>query len=156
MCIRDSREVEGREIIVRRAQAGEKLMTLDGKERVLTERMLVIANGNGPMGVAGVMGGENSGIHDDTQAVVFESATFSPLTIRQTSRALGMRTESSSRYEKGVDPTLAQLALDRAMGLIEQLHAGEIVEGAVDICSADLTPRVIRAKVCLLYTSSCR
>ncbi len=143
----DYREVEGREIIVRRAQAGEKLMTLDGKERVLTERMLVIANGNGPMGVAGVMGGENSGIHDDTQAVVFESATFSPLTIRQTSRALGMRTESSSRYEKGVDPTLAQLALDRAMGLIEQLHAGEIVEGAVDICSADLTPRVIRAKV---------
>ncbi|MFR1760095.1 MAG: phenylalanine--tRNA ligase beta subunit-related protein, partial [Christensenellaceae bacterium] len=67
--------------------------------------------------------------------------------IRQTSRALGLRTESSSRYEKGVDPTLAQTALDRAMGLIEELHAGEIVEGAVDICSADLTPRVIRAEI---------
>jgi len=143
----DYREVEGREIVVRRAEAGEKLMTLDGKDRELTDRMLIIANGNGPMGVAGIMGGENSGIHDDTQTVVFESANFNQITIRQTSRALGMRTESSSRYEKGVDATLAQQALDRAMTLIEELGAGEIVGGMIDICAADLTPRIVRAKI---------
>lgn len=117
---------------MRRAEEAEKLLTLDEKERTLTGKMLVIADGEGPVALAGVMGGEHSGIFGDTRTVVFESANFEWSQIRLTAKALGMRTESSARFEKGLPPYLAEEALDRAMALIELLGAGEIARGVID------------------------
>ena len=129
--------VDGKEIIVRNAKDGEIMKTLDSEERVLTPEMLVIADNKKPIAVAGVMGGENSEIKDDTTSVVFESANFFGVSVRRTAKALGMRTESSSRFEKGLDPTLTELALDRACQLVEMLGAGEIVSGVIDVDNSD-------------------
>ena len=139
----DYRNIRGGEIIVRRAGEGETLQTLDGKVRELNGKMLVITDMMGPIGLAGIMGGEHSGIYDDTSMVVFESANFQWSSIRLTSRALGMRTESSARYEKDLPQYLAEAALNRAMALIEQLGAGEVVKGAIDCKDAAILPRTI-------------
>lgn len=128
----DYERIAGKKIIVRRAQEGEKLTTLDGKERELTSSMLVIADTEKPLVVAGVMGGAYSEIEDTTTTIMLESANFNGTSIRLTSKKIGLRTESSSRFEKGIDPNIAIDALDRAAQLIEELAGGEVVAGILD------------------------
>lgn len=128
----DLRFLEGNSVIVRTAKNGEKITTLDGVERNLTEEMLVIADKNKPVAVAGVMGGEYSGIMDDTNTIVFESACFNGPTTRITAKNLGMRTEASGRYEKELDPENCMPALLRALELVEELDAGDVVNGIID------------------------
>ncbi|MBR3978066.1 MAG: phenylalanine--tRNA ligase subunit beta [Oscillospiraceae bacterium] len=129
----DYRYVSSGKIVVREAEAGETLTTLDGNIRTLTPGMLVIADENKPIGLAGIMGGENSEIQDDTTMVVFESANFNGTSIRQTALALGMRTESSGKFEKNLDPMLTVPSLQRACELVELLECGDILDGIVDI-----------------------
>ena len=140
----DYRFVKGGKITVRRAKSGESITTLDGVERALSENMLIIANEEVPIAVAGVMGGEYSGILDDTTTIVFESANFFGPSVRSTSRALALRTDASSKYEKGLDPQNCKPALDRACELIQQLHAGRIVNGEIDVDNSNYTPTKIK------------
>ena len=128
----DLRFLDEGKVIVRTAKAGEKITTLDGVERDLSEDMLVIADANKPVAVAGVMGGEYSGIMDDTNTIVFESACFNGATTRITAKKLGMRTEASGRYEKELDPQNCLPALKRALELVEMLDAGDVVNGIID------------------------
>lgn len=128
----DLRYVDGAQINIRNAKSGEKIMTLDGVERELSEEMLVIADANKPIAVAGVMGGEYSGIMDDTTTVVFESANFANDSVRKTAKKLGMRTDASSRYEKGINPENTVPAIKRAFELVEMLGAGEVVGSVID------------------------
>lgn len=128
----DLRYLEGNEVNVRNAKNGEKITTLDGVERELNDTMLVIADKNKPVAVAGVMGGEYSGIMDDTTTIVFESACFNGISVRRTAKALGMRTEASSRYEKELDPGATMRALKRALELVQELDAGDVVNGVED------------------------
>lgn len=131
----DLRYVDQGKIRVRLAKNGEKITTLDGVERTLNESNLVIADANKPVAVAGVMGGEFSGIMDDTTTIVFESANFSGASVRLTAKSQGMRTEASSRYEKGLDPENCLPALERACELVELLDAGDVMDGViVDKC----------------------
>lgn len=128
----DYRFLEGGSVIVRTAKKGETITTLDGVQRALSEDMLVIADAVKPVAVAGVMGGEYSGIMDDTQTIVFESACFNGPSVRSTSKKLGMRTEASARYEKGLDPKGCRACLDRALELVQLLDAGDVVNGVID------------------------
>ena len=130
-------------IVVRRPQPGESIQTLDGQDRAITPEMLAICDGSKPVAIAGVMGGANSEITDSTKTVVFESACFHGATIRLTAKALGMRTEASGRFEKGLDASLTMPALLRACELIEELGAGEVIDGIVDVCAADLSPKTL-------------
>ena len=130
-------------IVVRRARNGESIQTLDGQDHDLTDKMLAICDNDKPVAVAGVMGGANSEIEDDTTTVVFESACFHGATVRVTAKALGMRTEASGRFEKGLDPSLTMPAVQRACELVEMLGAGEVVDGIIDACAADLTPKTL-------------
>lgn len=139
----DLRYVDNAEIIIRNAKSGEKIATLDGVERTLSEDMLVIADSNKPIGIAGVMGGELSGVMNDTNTVIFESAYFKPTSIRKTAKKLGLRTDASARFEKGLDTNSAMSALNRAFELVEQLGAGEIVGGIIDKDYIDKTPKTI-------------
>ena len=125
--------LEGKQINVRRAAEGEKYVTLDNIEHTLDATMLVIADGVKPVALAGVMGGANSGISDTTNTVVFESAMFNGASVRVTSRKNGMRTESSGRFEKGLDAENTEPALRRALELVKLLGAGEIVDGMIDV-----------------------
>ena len=125
--------VEGGHIIVRTAREGETCRTLDGNERKVTPNMLCICDEHKPVGLAGVMGGENSEITPDTKMVLFESANFNGTSIRRTAAALNMRTDASAHYEKGLDPYLTKIAVDRACELVELLGAGEVVDGYVDV-----------------------
>ena len=136
----DLRYVEGSHINVRNAAKGEKIMTLDGVERELSEEMLVIADEKKPVAVAGVMGGEYSGIMDDTTTVVFESACFEPIQVRRTSKKLGLRTDASLRYEKGVDRLISMTCLNRAFQLVEELGAGEVIKTVIDKDYTDKIP----------------
>ena len=129
----DYRYVSSGKIIVREAEEGETLTTLDGNVRNLTPGMLVIADENKPIGLAGIMGGENSEILDDTTTVVFESANFNGTSIRQTALALGMRTESSGKFEKNLDPMMTVPAVQRACELVELLECGDVLDGTIDI-----------------------
>ena len=129
----DYRYVSSGKIIVREAEEGETLTTLDGNVRNLKPGMLVIADENKPIGLAGIMGGENSEILDDTTTVVFESANFNGTSIRQTALALGMRTESSGKFEKNLDPMMTVPAVQRACELVELLEAGDVMDGIIDI-----------------------
>ncbi len=140
----DYRYVKGGKIIVRRARAGEELTTLDGNVRKLTENMLVIADETRAVGLAGIMGGENSEIVDDTVDVVFESANFDGTCIRRAALALGMRTEASAKFEKGLDPLNTLPAVNRACELVELLGAGEVVDGVIDILNHVPQPTVLR------------
>lgn len=135
----DLRYVDGAHINVRNATEGEKITTLDGVERTLNSEMLVIADENKPVAVAGVMGGEYSGIMDDTTTVVFESAYFEPTQVRRTAKKLGMRSDASMRYEKGVDPKISMTCLKRAFQLVEELGAGEVVNTVIDADYSDNT-----------------
>lgn len=137
----DYRFVKGGQIIVRTAQEGETITTLDGAQRALETDMLVIADSEKPSAVAGVMGGEYSGIVEDTNTIIFESACFAGPSVRSTAKRLGMRTESSSRFEKGLDPETCIPAVQRACELIELLGAGEVVGGMINVDNAVHTLR---------------
>ena len=139
----DYRYVGSGKIIVRRSEPGEVLTTLDGNVRTLTPGMLVIADETKPIGLAGIMGGENSEIMDDTVDVVFESANFNGTSIRQTALALGMRTEASGKFEKNIDPLLTLPAVERACELVELLGAGEVMDGVIDVLNDIPEPRTI-------------
>ncbi len=132
--------IAGREIIVRRAANGEKFVTLDGQERVMDENVLMICDGEKAVGIAGIMGGENSMITDSVQNVLFEAACFDGTNIRHSSKRIGLRTDASGKFEKGLDPNNAQAAIDRACQLMEELGAGEVVGGMVDACSQTREP----------------
>ncbi len=128
----DYKYVNGKTIKTRMAKEGEKIVTLDGVERILTSDMLVIADANEPIGIAGVMGGEYSGIYDDTTTIVFEGACFDGPNVRTTSKKLGLRTEASGRFEKGLNPENCLYATLRALELVEELDAGDIIGGIAD------------------------
>ncbi|MBQ2224139.1 MAG: phenylalanine--tRNA ligase subunit beta, partial [Oscillospiraceae bacterium] len=135
--------VEGGKIIVRTAREGETIQTLDGNERKLTKSMLCICDANKPVCVAGVMGGANSEIVGDTAMVLFESANFNGVSVRRTAMALGMRTDASSRYEKGLDRMNTIKAVERACELVELLGCGEVVDGVMDVIAKDKAEDVI-------------
>lgn len=129
----DSREITSLTIVVERAKDGEKFITLDEVERTLDSNVLNIKDGERTVGLAGIMGGLNSEVKEDTKAVIFEVANFDGTNIRISSKRLGLRTEASSRFEKDLDPNLVELAMDRACYLVQQLGAGEVMEGTIDI-----------------------
>ena len=129
--------VGGGKIVVRRAKAGEKLQTLDAKDRAITPNMLVIADENDPIGLAGVMGGATSEITGETHTIVFESANFDGTSIRKTAVALGMRTDASGRFEKGLDPMNTVPAVERACELVELLGAGDVMDGCIDVVAVE-------------------
>ena len=129
----DYRYVSSGKIVVREAEEGETLTTLDGVQRNLKPDMLVIADDNRAIGLAGIMGGENSEIMDDTTTVVFESANFDGTSIRQTALALGMRTEASGKFEKKLDPMMTVPAVQRACELVELLECGDVLDGIIDV-----------------------
>ena len=132
----DLKYVDGAHIIVRNAAPGEQITTLDGVERKLSPEMLVIADQKNPTAIAGVMGGEYSEIQPDTVTIAFESACFKGSSIRTTAKKVGLRTEASGRYEKGLDPATCEAAVNRACELVELLDAGEVVGGTIDIDNA--------------------
>ena len=136
--------VEGNHIIVRTAREGETIQTLDGNQRKLTPSMLCICDENRPVCVAGVMGGANSEIVGDTAMVLFESANFNGTSVHRTAAALNMRTDASSRYEKGLDPMNTLKAVERACELVELLGAGEVVEGVMDVIAKDSNPVTVK------------
>ena len=125
--------IADREIIVRTAAKGEKFTTLDGQEREMDDTVLMISDGKKSIGIAGIMGGENSMITDDVKTMLFEAACFDGTNIRKSSKKVGLRTDASGKFEKGLDPNNAQAAIDRACQLVEELGAGEVVGGMVDV-----------------------
>ena len=129
----DLSTIAGQKIIVRRAEDNEKFVTLDGQEKTLDSSMLMICDAEKPVGIAGIMGGENSMITDDVDAILFEAACFDGTNIRLSGKKLGMRTDAQSKFEKGLDPNNASAAIDRACQLIEVLGCGEVVGGMVDV-----------------------
>ena len=139
----DYRYVASGKIVVREAAEGETLTTLDGNVRELKPGMLVIADETKPIGLAGIMGGENSEILDDTTTVVFESANFNGTSIRQTALALGMRTESSGKFEKNLDPMMTVPAVQRACELVELLECGDVMDGIIDIVNYVPAPHTV-------------
>ncbi len=143
----DLSRVRGRQIIVRKAGEGETLTTLDGETRTLRATDLVICDAQQATGLAGIMGGEESEITETTAEVMFECASFDRTAIRLTSRALGMRTESSGRFERGVSPATVMDALDRACALVNELQAGDVLHGCVDLYPNPVTPQPLKASV---------
>ena len=143
----DYRYVASGKIVVREAEAGETLTTLDGNVRNLTEGMLVIADDNKAIGLAGIMGGENSEIKDDTTMVVFESANFNGTSIRKTALALGMRTDASGKFEKSLDPMMTIPAVERACELVELLECGDVLNGTIDIINYVPQPKTLPLEV---------
>ncbi len=125
--------IAGHKIVVRRAEKGEKFVTLDGQERIMDDSVLMICDGEKAVGMAGIMGGENSMITDDVHTMLFEAACFDGTNIRLSSKKVGLRTEASGKFEKGLDPNNAEAAINRACQLIEELGAGEVVDGIVDV-----------------------
>ena len=132
--------IEDREIIVRTAAKGEKFATLDGQERQMDESVLMICDGRKSIGIAGIMGGENSMITDDVHTMLFEAACFDGTNIRKSSKKVGLRTDASGKFEKGLDPNNAQAAIDRACQLVEEMGAGEVVGGMVDVYAEKREP----------------
>ena len=132
--------IAGREIVVKTAENGEKFTTLDGQERQMDEDVLMICDGEKAIGIAGIMGGENSMITDDVKTMLFEAACFDGTNIRKSSKRVGLRTDASGKFEKGLDPNNAQAAIDRACQLVEELGAGEVVGGMVDVYAKKREP----------------
>ena len=125
--------IAGHQIVVRNAEKGEKFVTLDGQEREMDDSVLMICDGEKAVGIAGIMGGENSMITDHVQTMLFEAACFDGTNIRKSSKKVGLRTDASGKFEKGLDPNNAQAAIDRACQLVEEMGAGEVVGGMVDV-----------------------
>ena len=140
----DLRYVEGGKINVRNAQQGEKITILDGSEVALSPEMLIIADEKKPIAVAGVMGGEFSGIMEDTKDVVFEAACFDGVSVRMTAKKINKRTDASSRFEKGIDPINSKAALLRALELVEELGCGEVVREYIDVDNAKKVPHTLK------------
>ena len=140
----DLDHIEGREIVVRRAAKDEKFVTLDGQERTMDDSVLMICDGKKPVGIAGIMGGENSMITDNVHTVLFEAACFNGTNIRLSSKKIGLRTDASGKFEKGLDPNNAQAAIDRACQMMEELGAGEVVGGMVDVCNEVRLPSRVK------------
>lgn len=136
----DLDKIANHEIVVRCAKKDEKFVTLDGQERTMDENVLMICDGEKPVGIAGIMGGENSMITDDVHTVLFEAACFDGPNIRLSAKRIGLRTDASGKFEKGLDPNNAQVAIDRACQLMEELGAGEVVGGMVDVYSKKKEP----------------
>ena len=136
--------IANQEIVVRRAGKDEKFVTLDGQERIMDENVLMICDGEKAVGIAGIMGGENSMITDQVKTVLFEAACFDGTNIRLSSKRIGLRTDASGKFEKGFDPNNAQAAIDRACQLMEELGAGEVVGGMVDVCSETREPSRVK------------
>ena len=132
--------IAGHEIVVRRAEKGEKFITLDGQERTMDDSVLMICDGEKAVGIAGIMGGENSMITDDVKTMMFEAACFDGTNIRLSSKKVGLRTDASGKFEKGLDPNNAEAAINRACQLIEELGAGEVVGGMVDVYTTKKEP----------------
>ena len=132
--------ISGHQIIVRRAADGEKFVTLDGQERTMDHDVLMICDADKAVGIGGIMGGENSMITDKVQTVLFEAANFNGANIRLSAKRIGLRTDASGKFEKGLDPNNAQAAIDRACQLMQELGAGEVVGGMVDVCSVTREP----------------
>ena len=143
----DINQVHGGRIIVENASEGEKFVTLDNNERTLSEDMLLIKDAERGIAIAGVMGGLNSEIEDDTTTIIVESANFNGDNVRMTSKKLGLRTEASSRFEKGIDPNLCEAAADRVCRLIELTGAGRVCRGSVDVYPAPETAKTIDVRV---------
>ncbi|MBE7057808.1 MAG: phenylalanine--tRNA ligase subunit beta [Ruminococcaceae bacterium] len=143
----DKRTIRGNKIIVRRAADGEKITTLDEQERTLDSSMLVIADAQGSTAIAGVMGGLNSEIEPDTTEIVFESAIFDAVTVRRGAKKVGLRTEASLRFEKGLDTVLCLEALDRAAQLVEELGAGKVCQGVIDCSTGEKVMPKIKCSV---------
>ena len=142
----DARFIKGNQIVVRRAKEGETILTLDGTENRLTSQNLVIANAEEPMAVAGVMGGEHSGIMEDTNTVVFEFARFKRDNVRKTARTLGLHSDSSARFEKGIDYLSQDLAMIRTIQLVDRLGAGRFYGGVIDTLKKEIPQTVLSAK----------
>ena len=132
--------ITGHQIIVRNAHKGEKFVTLDGQEREMDDSVLMICDGEKAVGIAGIMGGENSMITDNVQTMLFEAACFDGTNIRKSSKKVGLRTDASGKFEKGLDPNNAEDAINRACQLIEEMGAGEVVGGMVDVYSKKKEP----------------
>ena len=130
----------GHQIVVKNAAEGEKFTTLDGQERTMDQDVLMICDGEKAVGIAGIMGGENSMITDDVTTMLFEAACFDGVNIRKSSKRVGLRTDASGKFEKGLDPNNAMDALNRACQLVEEMGAGEVVGGAVDVYSKKKEP----------------
>jgi phenylalanyl-tRNA synthetase beta chain len=143
----DWNRLRERRIVVRRANAGERLTTLDGVERTLFDDSLLICDGEGPVALAGIMGGLNSEIYPDTSDVLIESACFDPLCIRRTTKKVGLRSESSYRFERGVDPEGVVRALDRAAQLMAEMGGGRIAKGRIDVYPTPYRPPVLTLRV---------
>lgn len=139
----DYDKLSGHKIIVRKAKNGERIVTLDGNTRILNEDNLVIADYDRPIALAGVMGGENSQVTEETANVLIESANFDPISIRRTSKQFGLRSEASLRFEKGVDPNLSALVADRTAELIVQIAGGTVCQGSVDVYPNKVQPKII-------------
>ena len=125
--------IAGHKIVVKRAEDGEKFQTLDGQERELDSSILMICDGEKSVGLAGIMGGENSKITDDVKTMLFEAACFDGTNIRLSGKKIGMRTNAQAKFEKGLDPNTTMEAMNRAWQLIEEVGAGEVVGGCVDV-----------------------
>ena len=125
--------IAGHQIVVKTARDGDKFTTLDGQERTMDKDVLMICDGEKEIGIAGIMGGENSMITDDVQTMLFEAACFDGVNIRKSSKRVGLRTDASGKFEKGLDPNNAKAAIDRACQLVEEMGAGEVVGGTVDV-----------------------
>ena len=136
--------IHGKHIIVKRANDGDEFVTLDGQTRKLDHDVLMINDENGPVGIAGIMGGENSMITDQVKDVLFEAACFDGTNIRLSSKRIGMRTDASAKFEKGLDPENAQAAIDRACQLMEEFGAGEVVGGYVDVYPNPVSERRVK------------
>ena len=136
----DLSTISGNQIIVRNAENGEKFVTLDGQERTMDESVLMICDGEKAVGIAGIMGGENSMITDSVQTMLFEAANFDGTNIRKSSKKVGLRTDASGKFEKGLDPNNAEAAINRACQLVEELGCGEVVGGMVDIYTKKKEP----------------
>lgn len=137
----DLNYLNGKKIIVRQASNGEKLTTLDGNERIFDEKDIIIADSNGPIGIAGVMGGLDSEITNETKTVLLEGANFNSRNVRLTSKKLGLRTEASTRFEKGIDPNLCSTAVERVCQLVELIGAGTVVKGNIDVYNKIKEPK---------------
>ncbi|AYD39781.1 phenylalanine--tRNA ligase subunit beta [Clostridium fermenticellae] len=139
----DTRQISTNTIVVDRASEGEKFTTLDGQERILNSDVLTIKDGEKTIGLAGIMGGLNSEVKDDTASIIFECANFDGTNIRVSSRMLALRTEASSRFEKDLDPNLAEIALNRACNLVQELGAGEVCRGTIDMYPNKVIPHAV-------------
>ncbi|MCI1946299.1 phenylalanine--tRNA ligase subunit beta [Clostridium luticellarii] len=140
----DTRYIQSNSIIIERAEKGEEFVTLDDEKRSLDENVLTIRDGKRAVGIAGIMGGLNSEIREDTSSVVFESANFNGTNIRISSQSLGLRTEASARFEKDLDPNLAETAMNRACYLVEKLKAGKVMQGTIDIYREKVEPASLK------------